>query len=69
MHIRKPENKRALYLGSNEDINSGKGLNKIEARCDEGKLKTKSFWKQIKQWKCQNVKGKINNTEQVLRNG
>ena len=52
MHIRKPENKKikVLYLGSNEDINSGKGLNKIEARCDEGKLKTKSL--KIKQWKC-----------------
>ena len=67
MHIRKPENKGTLYLGSNEDINSGKGLNKIEARCDEGKSKTKSL--KIKQWKCQNVKGKLNNMKQVLRNG
>ena len=67
MHIRKPENKGRLYLGSNEDINSEKGLNKIEARSDEGKLKTKSL--KIKQWKRQNVKGKLNNMEQVLKNG
>ena len=36
MHIRKPEIK-VLYLGSNEDKNSGKGLNKIQARFAGGK--------------------------------
>ena len=36
MHIRKPENK-GTFFRENENKNSGKGLNKIQARFAEGK--------------------------------
>ena len=41
---------KVLYLGSNENKNSGKYLNKIEVRFDEGKLKINSW--EIKLHKC-----------------
>ena len=44
-------------------------MNKIQARFAEGKEKMKSL--KIKRQKCENVKGKLNNMEQVqtiLRN-
>ena len=40
---------KILYLGSNEDKNSGKGQNKIEARFAERKSKRKSL--KVKRYK------------------
>ena len=54
---------KVLYLGSNEKKNSGKDLNKIEARFAEGKQKMNSL--KIKLQKCYNCKRKLNNMEQV----
>ena len=47
-----------LYLGSNENKNSGQELNKIEARLAERKQKMNGLKR-----KCQNVKRKLNNME------
>ena len=51
---------KVLYLGSNEKKNSAKELKKIEARLPERKQKMYSL-----KIKCQNVKRKLNNMEQV----
>ena len=60
-----------LYLGSNENKNSEKDLNKIEAGFAKGKQKMNSL--KTKLQKCYNVKGKLNHIQQVidgiLRNG
>ena len=51
---------KVLYLGSNQKNNSGKELQKIEI-----------YWKEVeselfeKKKKCQNVKRKLNNMEQI----
>ena len=52
-----------LYLESNEKKNSGKCLNMVEARFAEVKQKMNSL--KIKLQKCYNVKGDLNNMEQV----
>ena len=54
---------KVFYLGSNENKNSGKDLNKIEARFSERKQKMNSL--KIKLQKCYNVNGKFSNMEQV----
>ena len=51
---------KVLYLVSNEKKNSAKELKKIEARLSERKQKMYSL-----KIKCQNVKRKLNNMEQV----
>ena len=62
MPIIKADNERTL-LRSNEKKNSEKDLSKIEGRFAEGKQKVNSL--KITLQKCQNVKGKHNNMEQV----
>ena len=54
---------KVLHLGSNGKRNSEKDLNNIEARFAEEKQKMDSL--KIKLQKCENVKGKLNNMEQV----
>ena len=51
---------KVLFLGNNEKKNSGKDLNKVEARFTEGKQRMNCLKIQ-----CSNVKGKLNNMEQV----
>ena len=49
-----------LYLGNNEKKNSGKYLNRIEARFAEGKQKMNSLKIKLqKQWRIQNFLGKL----------
>ena len=60
-----------LYLGNNENKNSEKDLNKIEAGFAKRKQKMNSL--KTKLQKCYNVKGKLHHIQQVidgiLRNG